>query len=287
MGGKIAKSKGKEPSSEQGLPIGILIESLMFILINISTVILFFTKWIYYKYHGTILMKLLGIIDLHGGDSLSPFSVIAYHTNNLMEKGLSFQIYNYAVYFLLLIPLGGIVSLLFMLGNRYKMAHRIMLFTSILLITTLSITAYMLVVYKLSVKSGFLLAAVLSITGLVFSILCLPKKHKVSESRKKKRGSILGNAGEYVDTRIVLNNDDPVYFGRDASQCQVKLTGITISRKHCSIRYSRKDNCYFITDHSTNGTFYNNGQRFSYGEEVKCNSGTVIQMGEGNKFLLE
>ena len=67
-------------------------------------------------------------------------------------------------------------------------------------------------------------------------------------------GAIIGIKGYLIGKIIRLKPEQRVLLGRDASQCDVVLSGDMVSRVHCSICYDGKKKTYIVNDLSTNAT---------------------------------
>lgn len=80
--------------------------------------------------------------------------------------------------------------------------------------------------------------------------------------------------GHYAGNTIELT-DQPLVIGRDPTLCQLVMpkTMKEIGRRHCKLSYDKKDNCFWIEDHSSaNGTFVNN-QRIPSGMKKRLKNG--------------
>lgn len=80
--------------------------------------------------------------------------------------------------------------------------------------------------------------------------------------------------GHYAGNTIELT-DQPLVIGRDPTLCQLVMpkTMKEIGRRHCKLSYDKKDNCFWIEDHSSaNGTFVNN-QRIPSGTKKRLKNG--------------
>ncbi len=55
---------------------------------------------------------------------------------------------------------------------------------------------------------------------------------------------------------------DEIIIGRDETCAHVVIKNPEISRRHCSVRYNPANGTYMVTDYSSNGVYYKNGQAF-------------------------
>ena len=62
-----------------------------------------------------------------------------------------------------------------------------------------------------------------------------------------------------------------------------------VSRKHCELRYDKKEKVFYIKDYSSNGTFKNQSENcLPQNMEISLEAGTILDIGdEGNRFILE
>lgn len=99
-------------------------------------------------------------------------------------------------------------------------------------------------------------------------------------------GSMECCKGTYEGTVIPI--DGEVIIGRDETCSHIVIKGPEISRKHCGIAYDKGSGSYIVTDYSSNGVYYKNGQAFPKNVPVTCGAGTILVIAEsGNEFLLK
>ena len=82
-------------------------------------------------------------------------------------------------------------------------------------------------------------------------------------------------SGDSADKWIVPKNMDMV-VGRSPESCNIVLSAPNISRAHCVIKYDEKDQCFYLRDLSTNGTFLSNGQRLDKSELYALQPGEIF-----------
>ncbi len=98
-------------------------------------------------------------------------------------------------------------------------------------------------------------------------------------------GIIEGRKGTYEGAVIPVEGE--LVIGRDEGSCNLVIKRPEISRKHCGIRYAANGR-YIVTDYSSNGVYYKNGQAFPRNVPVECSPGTIIVIAKsGNEFLLK
>lgn len=101
-------------------------------------------------------------------------------------------------------------------------------------------------------------------------------------------GKIEGILGMYAGAEIPVDAGIELIIGRDESSANIIIKNPKVSRKHCGIRFNVFDGNYIITDYSTNGVKYKNGQKFPKNTPVVCKAGTVIVISDsGNEFILK
>ncbi len=77
-----------------------------------------------------------------------------------------------------------------------------------------------------------------------------------------------------------------ISVGRDSGICGVVVSGHLISRKHCSVRYDSYSQKFYVVDHSSNGTYFGNGQRMNKLNEYMLDSGSFIMLASQD-FIME
>lgn len=103
---------------------------------------------------------------------------------------------------------------------------------------------------------------------------------------KAAGGFMEGCAGIYEGAVIPIEGETMI--GRDEMSCHVVIKSPEVSRKHCAVSYNGENGTYIVTDYSSNGTFYKNGQAFPKNVPVSCNAGTILVIAQsGNEFLLK
>jgi hypothetical protein len=102
-------------------------------------------------------------------------------------------------------------------------------------------------------------------------------------------GKITGVSGVYAGQSFEIKNGEEMIFGRDGSFAHIVISSNAdkVSRKHCVIRYDAGNRAYYVTDFSSNGTFYNSGVRIVANIPTQLALGTVISLGDNaNQFRL-
>lgn len=129
-----------------------------------------------------------------------------------------------------------------------------------------------------------------SVAALIVSII-LVKRFAEQEPKRVApcATGVMCIAGEYLGVSVPLEKStDVLAIGRDASVCNLVLTGSKISRKHCEISYSPIRGNYRVVDTSTNGTFIKGGSRLERDKATELAPGTVLYLGnEVNSFRLQ
>ena len=145
-------------------------------------------------------------------------------------------------------------------------------------------------VTQLSMGAGSYLYLAASVAGLIVSVL-LVKRFVDGEGKDVAPAStgVVCVAGEYLGVALPLEkSSDVLVIGRDASVCNLVLTGAKISRKHCEISYNPIRGNYRVVDSSTNGTYIKGGVRLEKDRPMELAPGTVLYLGnEMNSFRLQ
>lgn len=94
----------------------------------------------------------------------------------------------------------------------------------------------------------------------------------------EKYGLVMGIRGMQKNEMFRLYQGEEIIIGRDRMQSQIVVKNSTISRKHCGIRFDEKEQCYYVCDYSSNGTFIGNWTKLAKGEWVKVGRETLVQL---------
>lgn len=101
-------------------------------------------------------------------------------------------------------------------------------------------------------------------------------------------GTLVGISGMYEGAELPLNPGDKIIIGRDAGKSNLVIPDKEISRQHCEIEYDSYNRSYIVTDHSTNGVYFEDGTRIEAGEPAYIIPGAVIRIGNTiNVFKLK
>lgn len=98
-------------------------------------------------------------------------------------------------------------------------------------------------------------------------------------------GTLRFTKGSMSGAEIQLRDGEEVLVGRSSEMCQMVLGDRDISHRHCAIRYSVKDACYYVTDYSSLGTFMNGSNRIPKNVAVRCPLGTKLTLGSGSNEI--
>lgn len=100
-----------------------------------------------------------------------------------------------------------------------------------------------------------------------------------------KRALVVGLSGKYEGASFDISDGVPVIFGRSATDANIVFDQFEtdISRKHCTIQWDGNSGQFTVTDQSTNGTYLEDGSKFSTNRPVSVARGTVIYLGKNKK----
>lgn len=105
--------------------------------------------------------------------------------------------------------------------------------------------------------------------------------------KNPEKGNMECCAGIYEGAVIPVDELELI-IGRDESRANIVIKNAKVSRIHCGVRYNPSDGNYIVTDYSTNGTFYKNGEKFQHEIPTSCSPGTILVIAQsGNEFLLK
>lgn len=101
-------------------------------------------------------------------------------------------------------------------------------------------------------------------------------------------GELICIKGVMKGASIPILDREIVTIGRDGAQCNLILDDLDISRKHCTIQFISAENCYYVTDYSSNGITINDNQKLNGASSGACMRGTKLSLGFGsNEFVLQ
>lgn len=104
---------------------------------------------------------------------------------------------------------------------------------------------------------------------------------------KYPKGKISGLTGMYAGTNIPMVHNDLIKIGKDPSRANIVIEEPHISGLHCSIKYDALNNCYIVTDCSSNGTYLQDGRRLDKHTPTNLPLGSVIYItNRDNSFTL-
>ena len=103
-----------------------------------------------------------------------------------------------------------------------------------------------------------------------------------------KNGTVACLKGCMQGAEFPMNDGEIIMLGRDSAVCNIILTDRDISRRHCTIQFDGRDNCYYVTDYSSLGVRLNGTMPLKKNAAVSCPRGSRIVLGNGNnEFLLK
>lgn len=115
-------------------------------------------------------------------------------------------------------------------------------------------------------------------------------EQKIYDEFHIPRGIMHGITGMYAGGEIDLTKGT-IIVGRDPMRANLVFDEqyTKVSRKHCELRYDKKEKVFYIKDYSSNGTFKNQSENcLPQNMEISLEAGTILDIGdEGNRFILE
>lgn len=106
------------------------------------------------------------------------------------------------------------------------------------------------------------------------------KLKPISSGVEVLSGNMKGVIAEIADGQI-LN------VGKDAKFANLVFNNTykMVSRTHCTITFSAKFNKYFVTDNSSNGTYFMNGQRLTKNTRIPVARGSVLKLADNDCMI--
>lgn len=103
-----------------------------------------------------------------------------------------------------------------------------------------------------------------------------------------QKGTIVCTRGAMQGAEFPMNDGEVVTLGRDSAVCNIILPDMDISRRHCTVQFNGRDNCYYVTDYSSLGVRLNGTMPLEKNAAVSCPRGSKIVLGNGNnEFMLQ
>ncbi len=100
-------------------------------------------------------------------------------------------------------------------------------------------------------------------------------------------GTIIGIKGILQNVSFRIYPGEEVVIGRDSNRCQIIIKDKQISRVHCGLSYDTSEQCYYLIDYSTNGTFVENKGRIDANKWQKLSRDTRVYLAyEDCAFIL-
>ena len=148
--------------------------------------------------------------------------------------------------------------------------------------------SYCLALCSAAVISAFLYRGLLTKSKFVKSVFPNTSGVRTSEVNAVPAGNaavvqqafIECVAGMNQGLRYAVNGE--IIIGAERGNVSILETGSGVSRQHCRIRFEQSQNCYYVMDLSTNGTFVNN-QRIRQGAYTACSRGSVVVLADQGK----
>lgn len=150
----------------------------------------------------------------------------------------------------------------------------------------------LIVVLVVIVFGGVIFAVVFlsSTSNKKNSKINIPVANNTIEDKNYRKTESLNNNGKIcvvngpMNGKIFeLDNEKDYTLGRD-NNAQIVLSSeySKVGRLHCIIMFDSNENCYYVTDLSTNGTFLSNGQRLAKDKKSKISRETTLTLADND-----
>jgi DNA-binding LytR/AlgR family response regulator len=108
----------------------------------------------------------------------------------------------------------------------------------------------------------------------ISSTIALTKRY----GRAAEYGTIIGIRGAGKNVSYRMYEGDDILIGRDGSQVRIVVDNQSVSRKHCAVKFSAEEQCYYVCDYSKNGTAVSGLGRLPKNSWVKVLRDSVLQI---------
>ena len=105
----------------------------------------------------------------------------------------------------------------------------------------------------------------------------LPTKQRASKDIMKY-GVVVGIRGSRQGISYRIYEGEEIAIGRDSKQCQIVIGSGPISRRHCSIKFDMGEQCFYVQDLSTNGTYITGMGRLQSKCWVKVEKDSILKL---------
>lgn len=102
-------------------------------------------------------------------------------------------------------------------------------------------------------------------------------------------GSIVCISGMYRGADFPIKHQEAIVFGTNSAMANIVLSENAeyVSKKHCTVIYDAANANYIVIDHSSNGTYLQNGLRLTQGVPKRLEKGSIIYLANSaNSFKL-
>ncbi|MGN1201885.1 MAG: VWA domain-containing protein, partial [Eubacterium sp.] len=111
-----------------------------------------------------------------------------------------------------------------------------------------------------------------------------------AESIKSKENNVKSDAtleilsGSMEEMKIPVVSGEILALGKNPSLCQVVFTPdyAKVSRLHCTIMFDKNIGKFFVTDSSSNGTYFATNRKLEKGKRTAVQSGTILYLSDDN-----
>lgn len=117
----------------------------------------------------------------------------------------------------------------------------------------------------------------------------LPREEQPTEDKEPVFAPAISIVnGPLAGAEIPIRDKEIIYIGKDSQRANVVFSGDypNVSRLHCSVMYDAKYQKYFVTDSSSNGTYYSNNIRLEKGKRTAVSPGTVLILANDNAKIM-
>lgn len=130
---------------------------------------------------------------------------------------------------------------------------------------------------------------VFMLTTSILGLVAFTKKKKVKASPQpspeEKRIGILAVEGDYQGNFFPMLSGEKLVLGTSLQNSHILFHDPKISRQHCMVEYIPEQKMYYITDHSTNGTFLGDGRRIPENTPYPCAPMTRFYFGKTRQMF--
>lgn len=110
----------------------------------------------------------------------------------------------------------------------------------------------------------------------------IPEENNESELKSDATIEIL--SGSMKGAKVPIMNGEMLALGKNPALCQIVFDAeySMVSRMHCTVTFDKNLNKFFVTDNSSNGTYFESGRKLEKGKRTPITNDTILYLCDEN-----